>query len=219
MSRSRASGRTVLLAGVTGLVGGECLRLLLDDPGVARVTALARRPLPGVPPSPKLETHVTGFDRLGDVPPFSADQAVCALGTTIKKAGSKEAFRGVDLEAVAAFAQLALDRGARHLALVSALGADPGSAVFYNRVKGEAEARLRAMAFRSVTIVRPSLLLGERAERRLGEEVGKLLGFLAPPAYRPVEARDVARSIVRALAEDAPGVRVVENAEIRRGAG
>jgi len=202
--------RRVLLAGATGLVGSEVLRLLLADPTVSRVIALSRRPLPDE--SHKLEARVVDFDVLEasrDV--FAVDQVICALGTTIRQAGSQHAFRRVDHDYPIAIAKLALEAGARHYLLVSALGANADSRVFYNRVKGEVEQALRAMPFRSLTIARPSLLLGDRAERRFGEEVGKRIGWLLPKRFRPVHARDVAAAIVAAARDDEVGVRVIES--------
>lgn len=209
-----AAARTVLLAGATGLVGGECLHALLADPTVLRVVALVRRPL-GVR-DPRLDERIVDFDRLdaaGDA--FRVDQVICALGTTIGQAGSQAAFRRVDQEYPLELARLARAHGARHFLLVSSLGADAGSRVFYSRVKGEVEDALQGAGFRSLTIVRPSILLGARQEFRLGEAIGRLFGRLIPGRYRAVHARDVATVLVAAAAQDAPGVRVLESDEIR----
>lgn len=205
-----------MLVGATGLVGAECLRLLLADPGVGRVVALARRPLADALVSPKLAAHVMDFDHLdAQAELLAADQLICALGTTIAQAGSKERFRAVDLGLPLALAKLAAERGVRHVLLVSALGAAASSRVFYNQVKGELEEALSALPFRSLSILRPSLLLGERREFRLGESVAKRFAFLMPGKYAPIHARDVAAALVRLAAEDAPGRRVVESAEMR----
>jgi uncharacterized protein YbjT (DUF2867 family) len=133
------------------------------------------------------------------------------LGTTIRKAGSQQAFRTVDFAYPAEIARLGLERGAHHFLLVSALGADARSRVFYNRVKGELENAVLALPYRAHTIVRPSLLLGEREETRLGEKIGERLAFLAPRKYKPVHARDVAWTLVNAAAEDRAGVNVIES--------
>jgi uncharacterized protein YbjT (DUF2867 family) len=208
--------RTVVLVGATGLVGAECLRLLLADPGVERVVVLARRALEDPPVSPKLSAHVVDFDRLAEhAALLAADQLVCALGTTIGQAGSKERFRAVDYGIPLALAKLAAERGVRHYLLVSALGADASSRVFYNRVKGELETALAALPLRSLSIVRPALLLGDRREFRLGESIAKRLSFLMLGKYAPIQGRDVAAALVRLAAEDAPGRRVVESAEMR----
>ena len=208
--------RSVVLVGATGLVGAECLRLLLADPGVGRVAVLARRPLTDAPRSQKLDGHVLDFDRLHDhAELFAADQLICALGTTIGQAGSKERFRAVDFGIPLTLGKLAAERGVRHFLLISALGSAAASRVFYNRVKGELEEALSALPFRSLSIVRPSLLLGERREFRLGESIAQRLSFLMPGKYAPIHARDVAAALVRLAAEDAPGRRLVESAEMR----
>lgn len=211
-----ATRRRVLLAGATGLVGGECLRLLLDDPAFSSVTVLVRRPLGFT--HPKLIELVVDFDRLETTADrFGTDSILCALGTTIKQAGSRESFRRVDYEYPVSIARLGRSRGASHFLLVSALGANSQSRVFYNRVKGELEATIRQIGFPTLTIVRPSLLLGPRKKPRLGEEIGKLFGFLLPSRMKPVEARQVAATLVHAAKAARPGTRVIENADILAG--
>lgn len=208
--------RSTLLVGATGLVGAECLALLLADPAVARVVVLARRTLEGVSASPKLVAHVVDFDHLeSQADLFTADQMICCLGTTIGQAGSKERFRAVDFGIPLALAKLGAERGVRHFLLVSSLGADARSRVFYNRVKGELEDALSALRFRSLSVVRPSLLLGDRREFRLGERIAQRLAFLMPGKYAAIRARDVAAALVRLAKEDAPGRRIVESAEMR----
>lgn len=208
--------RLVLLAGATGLVGGECLRRLVADPGVAQVRVLLRRPLPGGAPHPKVTQAVVDFERLAEKPElFVVDQVLCALGTTIRQAGSQAAFRRVDHDFPVAVGRLALATGASHYLLVSSIGADPKARAFYPRVKGEVEQAIVDLGYRSTTIARPSLLLGERREFRLGERVASRLGFLMPARAKPVEAALVAAALVRCAAEDRPGVRILENAELR----
>ena len=205
--------RSVLLLGATGLVGGECLRLLLDGPSFHRVTTLSRRP-PGIT-HPKLEAIVLDFERLfTDPPPFAYDAVVCALGTTIKQAGSRERFRRVDFEYPLAVARLALDRGARHFLLVSSLGANARSRIFYSRVKGELEDAVLALDYPAITIVRPSWLVGERDEIRIGEEIAKRLAFLVPRKYRPVPVRAVATALVEAAHAGPVGRKIVESGEL-----
>ena len=212
--------RSIALFGATGLVGRECLRLLLDRQEFARVVVVTRRDLPldiTPPQRMKLELQVVDFARLAEhAHLLRVDQVLCSLGTTIRKAGSQPAFRVVDFDYPLQIARLGVEQGARHFLLVSALGANARSAAFYNRVKGELEDAVRALPYRSHTIVRPSLLLGERAEFRLGERVAAHLGFLAPRKYQPVAARDVARALVEAAATDLPGVKVIESAQIER---
>lgn len=205
--------KTLVLAGATGLVGGEVLRLALADPAFSRVTALVRRPLEGeVAGHPKLVERRVDFDRLDrHHAALGADAVISALGTTIRTAGSQTAFRRVDYDYPLALARLALAEGARHFLLVSALGAAARSPFFYNRVKGELEDAVLALGYPAVTIVRPSLLLGERRELRLGEEIAKRFGFLAPGKYKPVAAHDVAAALVAAAREGGAGVRIVES--------
>jgi uncharacterized protein YbjT (DUF2867 family) len=205
--------RSVLILGATGLVGAECVRQFGESSHFARVIALARRPI--APTSQRVETHVVDFERLDEAAArFRVSHIVCALGTTIKKAGTQERFRRVDYDYPLAAAKLGLREGARHYLLVSALGASARSRIFYSRVKGELEDAIRALPYRSVTIVRPSLLLGERPELRFGEQVAKLFAGVVPRRYRPVEGGAVAARLLRAALEDQPGVRVIESQDI-----
>lgn len=206
--------RSVLLAGATGLVGADVLRQLEADPSVTRIIIIGRRPAPSA--SPRINTQVVDFDDLDSrADLFAVDQIICALGTTMKQAGSKDAFRRVDLEYPLKMARLGYSHGARHFLLVSALGANVDSRVFYNQVKGVLEEALRSMSYRSVTIVRPSLLLGKRKDFRLFERVGMVIGEFIPGRYRPVRAHDVARALVTAAREDAPGLQIIESEDIK----
>jgi uncharacterized protein YbjT (DUF2867 family) len=168
--------------------------------------------------------HVVDFDRLDDEDPqrFACDTLTCCLGTTIAVAGSREAFRRVDHHLPLAVARLALAQGATQLQIVTALGANAASRIFYNRVKGDVEADLRALGAPSLQILRPSLLTGERREARLGERVGEVaLGLLRPlllgplRSLRPTAASDVARALVALAAARPPGVTVAEPESIR----
>lgn len=221
-SESPAPPRTALLLGATGLVGGHVLDLLLSDPAYRRVTVLGRRPLARM--DSKLDQRAADFDRLRDHEiSFAVDDVFCCLGTTIAAAGSQEAFRRVDHDYVVEAARLAAEHGARRYLLVSAAGASARSRIFYNRVKGEAEDAVRALPLEGAVILRPSLLLGERAEKRpmetFAQRVMPALNFLmAGPLrrYRPIEAATVARAMVRLAKEQPRGVRVVESDEIQR---
>ena len=205
-----------MVLGATGLVGREIVRLLCADPGVDRIVVITRRPLVA-PDDPKLQMKVLDFDALESAADaFAVNQIFCALGTTMKQAGSEPAFRRVDLEYPLAAARLGVDHGASHFLLVSAVGASATSRVFYNRVKGELEDALRTLPYNSITIARPSLLIGDREEHRFGEELGKRLGWLAPGRYRPVAASAVALALVLAAREDRPGMQIIESEDIRR---
>jgi uncharacterized protein YbjT (DUF2867 family) len=195
-----ATTRIVALAGATGLVGRAILEGLLADTSVAVVHALGRRE-PGVA-HPRLIPHVLDFAALPSLPPL--DEIYLALGTTIKAAGSRAAFRAVDFEANFAVARAALDAGTRRAGLVSAMGADANSRIFYNRVKGEIEDALTRLSFDGLVIARPSLLVGdrgalgqpERPVERVATAVSKLLNPLIPANYRPIAAADVARALL-----------------------
>jgi uncharacterized protein YbjT (DUF2867 family) len=208
-------GHTALIAGATGLVGGECLRLLLDDARYSTVTIVTRRPLGAAARHPKVREVVVDFDRLDAVrADLRAEHVFCALGTTIRKAGSKVKFRAVDFEYPRRFAQLALTNGARHFSLVSALGASTSSAFFYSRVKGELEDSLRAMGWPSLCFVRPSVIAGARQESRPAERIsGHLLRF-APRAWRPVPATQIAAAMIATALRAPKGVTTIESRDI-----
>jgi len=210
--------RHVVLAGATGLVGGQLLQQLLDDANVADVVALTRRPVPI--PHPKLVPAVVDFAHLADFALPHVDDCFLCLGTTIRAAGSQEAFRMVDFVLPLAIAQMALAVGATRCFVVSATGADARSRVFYSRVKGELEDALNTLPFRTVVAFRPSLLAGDRAEYRAGERAAlavlRPLGTLLPARWRPVEARAVARAMMDAARRDEAGRSVVESDAIQR---
>jgi uncharacterized protein YbjT (DUF2867 family) len=216
-----ASDRRALLAGATGLVGRALLPLLLRSH--AAVEVLARRAV-DLGSDPRLHLHVVDFAALPKPLP-RVDDVFIALGTTIKVAGSQAAFRSVDLDAVVATARAAREAGATRLGVVSALGADAASSVFYNRVKGEMEAALATLGYASVTVARPSLLLGDRAA--LGQSVRRVEAWamrLAPPimglvprSMRPIRAADVAAALVDSVRAAEPGVRILASAQMQPG--
>lgn len=203
-----------LLAGATGLVGRE---IALQWPGPMQL--LVRRPL--ALPRPGLALQVVDFTALPAVPP--AEVAFCALGTTIKVAGSQAAFRAVDFGAVLAYAQACRAAGVRRFGVVSALGASARSGSFYSHVKGEAEDALRAVGFEHLVIARPSLLLGDRhalgqparAGEQWGERLAGWLGPLVPRGLRPIAAATVARALVRTVPVAASGVTVLDSAALQ----
>lgn len=195
--------RTVILAGATGLVGQHILQGLLADPGVGAVHSLGRR-APATQ-HPKLTAHLVDFAALPPLP--AADELYLALGTTIKVAGSQAAFRAVDYDANLNVAKAALATGVKKVGLVSAMGADARSRIFYNRVKGELEGALTQLPFEGLVIARPSLLIGDREvlgqPRRSGEVIGeaiaRVLGFLIPANYKPISASAVAQALIAAV--------------------
>lgn len=210
--------RTALLAGASGLVGRELLQGLLADDSVAAVHALVRRPL--AVRHAKLATHVVDFAALPALPPV--DEAFLALGTTIKVAGSQSAFRAVDFDANLAVAVAAQVAGARRLGVVSAMGADARSRIFYNRVKGELEDALAGLGYEGLVIARPSMLVGDRAllgqpERRgerIAMHVSRWLRPVIPANYRAIRAADVARALLRTV-PTARGQRVLPSGDMQ----
>lgn len=220
MSGASRPARTALVAGASGLVGRALLAALDADTRYGTVHALVRRPLDGVPSSRKRHEHVIDLAR-PQVP--AGDDVFIALGTTINVAGSEAAFRAVDFDAVIAVAKAARKAGATRLAVVSALGADAGSRVFYNRVKGEMEAAVARLGYDAVLIARPSLLAGDRAALGQPERTGERLALavtaplraLLPARVRPIDADVVARAMVRALADAPAGVSVAESAKLQ----
>lgn len=211
--------RRVLLAGTTGLVGGLMLQALLADPQIKRVHALSRRTLNIS--HPKLQVLIVDFSHLPTLP--EVDEVYLALGTTIKVAGSQDAFRAVDLNANLAVARVAVAAGARRVGLVSAVGASARSSTFYNRVKGELEEALKALDLQALVIAQPSLLLDKRdglqQPPRLGERVAipvaRLLAPLLPGKYRPVHARAVALALLHTV-PTALGLVVLASDEMAR---
>lgn len=198
------NSRTALIVGATGLIGGYCLQALLSDPCYREITALVRKPI--LTDYKKLKIITTEFrDGLAtELSSLQVDDVYCCLGTTIKKAGSQKAFKEVDFSLVITLAELMKDQGAEQFLVISSMGADPKSRIFYNRVKGEMEEALRQLAYPCLRIIRPSLLLGQRKEFRPGEKLAILLTPLLRPLlvgslkkYRPVEAEKVAGFMVK----------------------
>ncbi|WP_370632283.1 NAD(P)H-binding protein [Rhodoferax sp. U2-2l] len=212
-------GRIVLVAGATGLVGREIIAALLADKSVDVVHCLSRRPL--ALKHPKLHVLVVDFAALPSLP--KVDECFIALGTTIKVAGSQAAFKSVDLDAVVAVARAAKSAGATKLGVVSAMGANAQSRVFYNRIKGEMELALTSLGLQCLVLARPSLLDGNRAAlgqpERGGEDFGLLLArrlrVLLPANYRAILAKDVAHALVRAVKAAKPGVVTLLSGEMQ----
>jgi uncharacterized protein YbjT (DUF2867 family) len=204
--------RTALLVGATGLTGGHCLDLLLNDNAYDKVTVLTRRPLSKT--HNKLEQHIVDFNNLDDSSDLiKADDIFCCLGTTIKKAGSKQAFRKVDFEYPAALARLASANSCKKFLVISAPESNSNSLLFYGRVKAEMEHAISELAFEEgIYIFRPSLLIGERDESRFAEGLG-IKNFTAMPfllsgsmkKLRPIEAKAVASAMILAAKSELVG--------------
>jgi len=210
--------RSALVVGATGLVGSALLNVLLDSPRYERVNVWARRPL--TVSHPKLAATVVDFDRLAELH-VDAEDVYCTLGTTIRTAGSKGVFRRVDFDYPLALARTAARDGAKRVLVVSSLGADSRSGMFYSRVKGEMEESVSEAGVRKALFFRPSLLDGQRSEFRLGERVALLIGLVLGPLlgrYRPIHAELVARAMLRAAEKDLPAG-VFESDRIRELAG
>ncbi|HCL74975.1 MAG TPA: nucleoside-diphosphate sugar epimerase, partial [Pseudomonas sp.] len=198
----------ILLAGATGLTGEHLLDRLLNEPTVECVLAPTRKPLAE---HPRLDNPIGPLRTL--LPQLSGDidTAFCCLGSTLKEAGSQEAFRAIDHDLVLAFAERARELGARHLLVISSLGANPQSNLFYCRTKGEMEEALQAQDWPQLTIARPSQLLGPRMEIRPLERMTAPLSQLLPGKYRGIAACTLARALWRLALEDNDGVRIVES--------
>ena len=211
---------TALIAGASGLVGSECLQRLLASDAYSTVTVVTRRSLGTAAKHPKVREIVIDFAQLDSVKAkLRADHVFCALGTTIRKAGSQAEFRQVDFEYPRHLAELALANGSRHFSLVSALGASSKSGVFYSRVKGELEDVLRAMDWPSLCLLRPSVIAGDRRESRPLERLSEMLLRFGPATYRPVAAARIAAAMIATAEREPHGVTIIESRDISRAAG
>lgn len=217
--------RVALVFGATGLIGSEVVRLLLASEAYGEVHAVVRKEL-GVEDD-KLHVHLTDFSDLSSLElPENATDVFCCLGTTQKKAGSKEAFYAIDFQLAFGLAQLAREAGAEQFLMVSSIGAAAGSSNYYLKVKGELEEAVRGLSYPCTRVFRPSLLLGERQEQRFAEGLaGSVLPYLSflfkgpLRKYRPIEGAAVARSLVAAALEGGRGFNVLEGDEIAKRAG
>jgi uncharacterized protein YbjT (DUF2867 family) len=205
--------RIALIAGSTGLIGNQLLLLLLEASEYDKVIALSRKPLDLN--HPKLENVTLTIDQLDQLATLKAEDVYCCLGTTIKQAKSKEAFRKVDFDYPIALAKMLKQNGAQQFLLVSALGANKNSSIFYNRVKGEVEEAVKQMGFAAFHIFRPSLLVGDRKEGRAGEEAAKVFykffGFLIPSKYKSIESIKVARAMFQLAIKNLDGLFIHES--------
>ncbi|MFN3840383.1 MAG: oxidoreductase [Cyclobacteriaceae bacterium] len=210
--------RTALVAGSSGLVGKQVLTLLMENDRYTQIKAISRSPLTIT--HPKIVNLVLNFDRLSEsYQQLKADDVFCCLGTTIRKAGSAKAFRKVDYDYPVELAKLTRNQGAQTFLLITALGADKHSRIFYNKVKGEVEEALKGAGFNALHIFRPSLLLGARDESRAGEDAAKifykLFGWVIPEKYKAIEAAKVARAMIACAARNEAGTFIHESKELQ----
>lgn len=205
--------KTSIIIGSTGLIGSKLHEILGNNPDQEKVFLVSRNK-----PNNMIEKSVhIPFENGNYSIPLNVDTAFCCLGTTMKKAGSKEAFLKVDLDMVVEFAKKAKEAGINRFALVSSIGANPKSSNFYLRTKGQAEEELKKIGFERLVIVRPSLLLGKRNEKRLGEDIGKAIYyifrflFIGPlKKYRGIMDEDVAKAMI-VLTEQGQGTVTAES--------
>jgi uncharacterized protein YbjT (DUF2867 family) len=210
--------KTALVAGASGLVGSALAGLLLEAPEYSQVHILVRKKIDLE--HSKLVQHVVDFEQLSDQTfDFKADDAFCTLGTTIAKAGSQSAFIRVDHDYVCAFAEKARELGVTGLFVVSSMGANPKSPVFYSKVKGQVEEALKKMDFPRLGIFRPSLLLGPRTEKRAGEKFAgwmmKAFDFMIPAKYKAIHVDKVAKKMVEVALNPESGIFILESDKLQ----
>lgn len=210
--------KTALVAGASGLVGSALIKRLTDTTEYDQVHILARKELDLV--HPKLVQHIVLFDQLESYNfDFRADDAFCTLGTTISKAGSKNAFILVDRDYVSSFAEMAKAMGVTGFFVVSSMGANPASAIFYNKIKGLMEGDLKKFGFPRLGIFRPSLLLGPRKEKRAGEKFAgwlmRTLDFMIPPKYKAIDVDSVAKKMIEVALLEENGILVLESDKLQ----
>jgi uncharacterized protein YbjT (DUF2867 family) len=218
----RSSKKTALVLGASGLVGNELVKILIQQNQYEKIHLLVRRPIESKDSS--CEVHVIDFDQLHNYPElFQVSDVFCCLGTTIKKAKSKEAFRKVDYEYPIETAKLASQSDVEKFLIITAMGANANSSIFYNQVKGQVEKALAKLPLPSVHIFRPSLLLGERKEFRFGEKIAEkasaflnvlMVGPLRP--YKAIEARNVAAAMAAAAVIGKSGMNIYPSHVIER---
>lgn len=205
-----------IVLGSTGLIGSELLKLLDKDQSFTKITALVRKKTAAI--CTKVIEVEVDFGRLPADLFEKQDIVFCCLGTTIKKAGSKEAFRKVDYEYPLLTAKIAKEKGVEQFAIVTAMGSNPQSKIFYNNVKGDVESALKNINFESLGIFRPSMLLGDRAEVRTGERIGQaVMNFFSwaiPKNYKAIQARSVAIAMVNFAKNKQKGNIIIENGEM-----
>jgi len=212
--------KTAVVIGASGLIGKSLVRKLLEDNRYSLVKAFIRRPTNIS--NPKLEEHLVNFDEISKWKDnITGDELFSAMGTTIKKAGSKEAQYKIDVTYQYEFAKAAAENRVSSYVLVSSSGANANSKLFYMKIKGGLEEKVKLLPFKKIRIFRPSLLLGERDEKRFGEKaVERLLKIVVPlfpflKNQRPIEGKKVARAmIVSANEDDKERIKIFEPLEI-----
>jgi uncharacterized protein YbjT (DUF2867 family) len=210
--------KRALIAGGSGLIGSQLLELLLASDQYSHVVAITRSELPSHPKLHQLNIPFEQLDQAsGDL---NADDVFCCLGTTMAKARTRENFYKVDFNYPLSLAKESIKLGARNFLLVSALGANKNSSIFYNRVKGETEEAISSLGFQTVHIFRPSLLLGPRKESRAGEDAAKFFyrffGFLIPQKYKGIESLTVAKAMLHFASQDQKGIFIHESQELQK---
>ncbi|WKK78351.2 NAD-dependent epimerase/dehydratase family protein [Marivirga salinae] len=216
-------GKTALIAGATGLVGGHLLDLLLEDKSYSTIKVLSRRTLGGDDGKLK-EIIIEDFDEMESyASELKADDYFCCLGTTMKKAGSKEAFKKVDFQYPATLAAIARENNANSFHLISAMGADSSSMIFYNKVKGEAEKAIQSMKLEKAYIYRPSFIAGERAEKRTAEKAALWVAdkfdfiFSGPlKKYAAVHAKTIANAMLETAKKSEEKFKIIPSDELEK---
>lgn len=211
--------KTVLLAGSTGLIGMNLLEKLKTDPQIDHISALVRKKSSTIGKSKKLKQILVDFDALKV---FESDLKgtffICTLGTTIKKAKTQEQFFKVDHDYPLELAKIALKNGARHLIIVSSVGANDKSPIFYNRTKGQLETELKKLDYESIHIIQPSLLVGKRQEHRSGERFSlwfsNLMSFMIPIKYKPIDINIVSNKIIKIIHDPSTGIHTYHGSDI-----
>jgi uncharacterized protein YbjT (DUF2867 family) len=214
--------KTALIIGSTGLIGSQLLEILLESAAYDKVIAFVKRDTGKT--HAKLTQHIIDFDRPESYQNLVAgDDFFCAIGTTINKAGNKENFRKVDFGYPQKFATFALKNNIKQFLIISSIGADKAAGSFYLKTKGEIEDFLKQSSFASISILRPSLLLGNRTEYRMGEKIGAffmtLLSFLLVGGlkkYKPIESKSVAKALFTIAQKNENGFRIYESDEVQQ---
>jgi uncharacterized protein YbjT (DUF2867 family) len=214
--------RNALIAGATGLVGNSILQQLLSDDQYDKIVTITRKPIAVT--HPKLIQQQIDFDSIGSLKlDFPVDDVFCALGTTIKTAGSQDAFYKVDFTYVVNLGKWCEQNKVKSFLVVSAMGANAKSGIFYNRVKGEMETAVSQLNIPKKQIFRPSLLMGNRTEKRGGEKIAQVvmggLGFLfAGPLlkYKGIHADVVAKAMIKAAKSDVKGFKIFDSGEMQK---